>query len=82
MKDKEEIIKEQYKKLIQERTSDDQYVESEIESALEQVKAHSELLKEVVYYLTTMEDESELAKKLVSAHGEYANTLKEIMNKI
>lgn len=80
MSDIEKIIEEEYQKIIHEQAKDDAVIERNLEAVMEQLKEHSDLLREVVYYLTTVKEDSEAAKKFVQAHGNYVNSIKEIMD--
>lgn len=85
MKDKEkvrEIIEEQYKKIMLEQAQDAAQLEDMLDTAIGQMNEHAELMKEVTFYLTTEEDDKDLAQEFVKAHGAYTRILKEVQESI
>ena len=76
------IIREEHKKMQLEQAENAGQLENMIQGALDQMNQHAELMKEIIYYLTTEADDKDMAKELVKAHGEYTRILKEVRNSL
>lgn len=76
------IIREELEKQKLEEGRKENAVEEQLEVVESQLKSHANFLQEIAYFLTVEEDNPELAKELVAAHGEYISKIKEIMNSV